>query len=78
MARHAAAARGRLGQRRHLDPALREQNDEPRRRPDGTPAGCDECQQDAGALGRVLNVLTAENDELRRRANQARELSSPG
>jgi hypothetical protein len=35
----------------------------------------DEYKQAADALARALNVLTTENDELRRRASRAREFT---
>ena len=37
----------------------------------------DEYKQAADALARALNVLTTENDELRRRASRAREFTGP-
>jgi hypothetical protein len=37
----------------------------------------DEYKQAADALARALNVLTAENDELRRRASRPREFTGP-
>jgi len=37
----------------------------------------DEYKQAADALARALNVLTAENDELRRRASRARQFTGP-
>jgi hypothetical protein len=37
----------------------------------------DEYKQAADALTRALNVLTAENDELRRRASRPREFTGP-
>ena len=37
----------------------------------------DEYKQAADALARALNVLTAENDELRRRASRACEFTGP-
>ena len=37
----------------------------------------DEHKQAADALVRVLNVLTTEDDEMRRRANRAREFTGP-
>jgi phage-related minor tail protein len=57
--------------------ALREQNDELRRKLDDLRAERDEYKQAADALARALNVLTAENDELRRRASRAREFTGP-
>lgn len=57
--------------------ALRGQNDELRRKLDDMRAERDEYKQAADALARALNVLTAENDELRRRANRARQFTGP-
>ncbi len=57
--------------------ALREQNAELRRKLDDMRAERDEYKQAADALARALNVLTTENDELRRRANRAREFTGP-
>jgi len=57
--------------------ALREQNDELRRKLDDLRAERDEYKQAADALARALNVLTAENDELRRRVSPAREFTGP-
>jgi len=37
----------------------------------------DEYKQAADALARALNVLTIENDELRRKANRAAQLMGP-
>jgi hypothetical protein len=37
----------------------------------------DEYKQAADALARALNVLTTENDELRRRASRSREFTGP-
>jgi hypothetical protein len=37
----------------------------------------DEYKQAADALARALNVLTTENEELRRRASRAREFTGP-
>jgi hypothetical protein len=54
--------------------ALRGQNDELRRKLDDMRAERDEYKQAADALARVLNVLTAENDKLRR---QISRISSP-
>jgi chromosome segregation ATPase len=54
--------------------ALRGQNDELRRKLDDMRAERDECKQAADALARALNVLTAENDKLRR---QISRISSP-
>jgi AcrR family transcriptional regulator len=56
---------------------LRGQNDELRRKLDDMRAERDEYKQAADALARALNVLTAENDELRRRANRARQFTGP-
>jgi len=49
--------------------ALLEQNAELRRKLDDMRAERDEYKQAADALARALNVLTIENDELRRRAS---------
>jgi len=57
--------------------ALREQNQELRRKLDDMRAERDEYKQAADALARALNVLTAENDELRRRSNRTREFTGP-
>jgi hypothetical protein len=57
--------------------ALREQNTELLRKLDDMRAERDEYKQAADALARVLNVLTTENDELRRRASRAREFTGP-
>ena len=57
--------------------ALRGQNDELRRKLDDMRAERDEYKQAADALARALNVLTAENDELRRRASRARHFTGP-
>ncbi len=57
--------------------ALREQNAELHRKLDAMHAERDEYKQAADALARALNVLTTENDELRRRANRAREFTRP-
>ena len=57
--------------------ALREQNAELRRKLDDMRAERDEYKQAADALARALNVLTTENDELRRQANRAREFTGP-
>jgi hypothetical protein len=57
--------------------ALREQNTEPLRKLDDMRAERDEYKQAADALARALNVLTTENDELRRRASPAREFTGP-
>jgi hypothetical protein len=56
--------------------ALREQNEELHRKLDDMRAERDVYKQAADALARALNVLTTENDELRRRASRARD--SPG
>ena len=55
--------------------ALREQNDELRRKLDNMRAERDEYKHAADALARALNVLTTENDELRRQANRARQFT---
>jgi chromosome segregation ATPase len=57
--------------------ALREQNTELRRKLDDMRAERDEYKQATDALARALNVLTAENDELRRRASRPREFTGP-
>jgi uncharacterized coiled-coil DUF342 family protein len=57
--------------------ALREQNAELCRKLDDMRAERDEYKQAADALARALNVLTTENDELRRRASRAREFTGP-
>jgi len=57
--------------------ALREQNAELRRKLDDMRAERDEYKQAADALARALNVLTIENDELRRKANRAAQLMGP-
>jgi hypothetical protein len=59
------------------DTALREPNEELRRKLNDMRAERDEYKQAADALARALNVLTTENDELRRRASRAREFSGP-
>lgn len=57
--------------------ALREQNEELRRKLDDMSAERDEYKQAADALARALNVLTTENDELRRQASRARDFTGP-
>ena len=57
--------------------ALRKQNEELRSKLDAMRAERDEYKQAADALARALNVLTTENDELCRRATQAREFTGP-
>jgi chromosome segregation ATPase len=57
--------------------ALREQNAELRRKLDDMRAERDEYKQAADALARALNVLTIENDELRRKANRAAPFMGP-
>jgi hypothetical protein len=57
--------------------ALREQNEQLRRKLDDMRAERDEYKQAADALARALNVLTAQNDELRRRASRPREFTGP-
>jgi chromosome segregation ATPase len=57
--------------------SLREQNAELRRKLDDMRAERDEYKQAADALARALNVLTAENDELRRQASRPREFTGP-
>jgi hypothetical protein len=61
-------------ERRSLPPtsstgSLPEQNQELHRNLDGMLAERDEYNQAADALARAINVLTAENEELRRRAS---------
>ncbi len=58
--------------------ALREQNDQLRRKLDDTRAERDEYKQAADALARALNVLTAENDKLRSQLSRASRQSRPG
>ena len=50
--------------------ALRQQNDELRRKLDGMRAERDEYKQAADALARALNVLVIENDELHCKTNR--------
>jgi hypothetical protein len=57
--------------------ALREQNAELRRKLDDMRAEWDEDKQAADALARALNMLTIENDELRRKANRSAQLMGP-
>jgi chromosome segregation ATPase len=57
--------------------ALRGQNEELRRKLDDMRTERDEYKQAANALARALNVLTAENDELRRHASRPREFTGP-
>ena len=57
--------------------ALREQNAELRRKLDDMRAERDEYKHAADALVRALNVLTAENEELRRQASRPREFTGP-
>jgi chromosome segregation ATPase len=52
--------------------ALREQNADLRRKLDELRAERDEYKQAADALARALNLLTLENDSLRREANRRR------
>jgi chromosome segregation ATPase len=54
--------------------ALREQNNELRRKLDDMRAERDEYKQAADALARALNVVTIENDELRRKASRTGQL----
>ena len=56
---------------------LHEQNAELLRKLDDMRAERDEYKQAADALARALNVLTTENEELRRRASRAREFTGP-
>ena len=57
--------------------ALREQNADLRRRLDDMRAERDEYKQAADALARALNVLTIENDELRRKASRTGQPMGP-
>jgi hypothetical protein len=57
--------------------ALREQNAELRRKLDDMRAERDEYKQAADALARALNVLTIENDELRRKASRTGQPAGP-
>lgn len=57
--------------------ALREQNAGLRRKLNEMRAERDEYKQAADALARALNVLTIENDELRRKVSQTGRLSGP-
>jgi len=57
--------------------ALCEQNAELRRKLDDMRAERDEYKQAADALARAINVLTIENDELRRKANRTAQLMGP-
>lgn len=57
--------------------ALREQNQELRRKLNDMRAERDEYKKASDALARALNVLTTENEELRRRANRPREFTGP-
>ena len=57
--------------------ALREQNDELRRKLDDMRAERDEYKQAADALARALNVLTAENDKLRRQISRSPSSAIP-
>lgn len=57
--------------------ALREQIDELRRKLDDMRAERDEYKQAADALARALNVVTIENDELRRKAARAVQFTGP-
>ena len=57
--------------------ALREQNAELRSKLDDMRAERDEYKQAADALARALNVLTIENDELRRKADRAVQFTGP-
>jgi hypothetical protein len=56
---------------------LREQNAELRRKLDDTRAERDEYKQAADALARALNILTIENDELRRKAARTGQFPGP-
>lgn len=55
----------------------REQNAEPRRKLDDMRVERDEYKQAADALARALNILTIENDELRRMAARTGDLRRP-
>jgi len=57
--------------------ALREQNQELRRKLDDMRAERDEYKQAADALARALNVLTIENDALQRKASRTGRLTGP-
>jgi chromosome segregation ATPase len=57
--------------------ALREQNAELRRKLDDMRAERDEYKQAADALARALNVLTIENDELRRKTSRTGQPTGP-
>ena len=57
--------------------ALREQIADLRRKLDDMRAERDEYKQAADALARALNVLTIENDELRRKANRTGQPQGP-
>lgn len=57
--------------------ALREQNDVLRRKLDDMRAERDEYKQAADALARALNVLTAENDKLRRQISRTSSPAMP-
>jgi chromosome segregation ATPase len=57
--------------------ALRDQNEELRRKLEDMRAERDEYKQAADALARALNVLNTENDELRRRPSRPREFTRP-
>ena len=57
--------------------ALREQNAGLHRKLDDMRAERDEYKQAADALARALNVVTTENDELRRRASRPLEFTGP-
>lgn len=57
--------------------ALREQNADLRRKLDSMRAERDEYKRAADALARALNVLTIENDELRRKTSRTGQLTGP-
>lgn len=57
--------------------ALREQNNELRRKLDDMRAERDEYKQASDALARALNVLTVENDELRRKSARTAQFTGP-
>ena len=56
---------------------MREENTELLRKLDDMRAERDEYKQAADAPARALNVLTTDNEELRRRASRAREFTGP-
>jgi hypothetical protein len=68
---------GRLHSAPASEVALRDQNTELRRRLDDMRAERDEYKQAADALARALNVLTIENDELRRKTSRTSQPAGP-